>query len=85
MEWAKSQSLKVHTGFLLAVEELPETTGKSSNTAGKVGAGAAITTHKLKTKNMPLDAEIETAKSRALDKTNRMNLSFQQIYNRLSG
>lgn len=38
--------------------------------AAKVEAGAAITTHKLKTKNMPLDAEIATAKTRALDKTN---------------
>lgn len=32
--------------------------------------GVAITTHKLKTKNLPLDAEIAIAKSKALEKTN---------------
>lgn len=56
----------------LAVEKLPEATGEGSESgdAAKGEAVPAITTHKLKTKNMPLDAEIATAKSRALDKTN---------------
>ena len=38
--------------------------------AAKVEVGTAITIHTLKAKNMPLDAEIATAKSTALDKTN---------------
>ena len=38
--------------------------------AAKGEAAMAITTHTLRTKDMPLDAEIATAKSRALDKAN---------------
>ena len=37
-------------------------------------AGTAITTHRLKTKNMPLDAEIVIAKTRALDNTNAQSV-----------
>lgn len=40
LEWAKSQSVNVHPGFLLAVEELPEATGESSDADGKGEAGA---------------------------------------------
>lgn len=38
--------------------------------AANVEEGMGITTHKIKTKDMPLDAEIAIAKSSALDKTN---------------
>lgn len=38
LEWAQSQSAKVHPGFLLAVGELPTSTGGSGDTAVKVEA-----------------------------------------------
>lgn len=38
VEWAKSQQLKVHTGFLLAVEEFPQATGESGDDAAKAEA-----------------------------------------------
>ncbi len=42
--WAQAQTLEVHTGFLLAVEELPKTTGESSAPAAKVaGVKRSIT------------------------------------------
>lgn len=41
VEWAQSQPVKVHPGFLLAVEELPEATGESSAPAAKGEAGTS--------------------------------------------
>lgn len=55
-----------------------EATGGSGDAVGKVEAEPVITTHKLKTKNMPLDAEIATAKTRALD-----NTSVQSVWDEL--
>ena len=70
VEWCESN--KIDATWLSEIKTAPEE--QSDTPAPKVEAVKGITTHRLGTKNMPLDAEIVTAKEKALDKTSSQSV-----------